>query len=197
MQARRAQDERAGQGRRIVTDTMSRLIAVGASMAANNETRFAEAIGSLQADGTAAEDIQLAVQFGQVVKDKPAGIMKALANDLAGTSLAEGVGSIGCPADAMEQPSVRVMMLLIGAGTAMAANCEPCLNKVVPELIEAGIGDEDIQRALEIGQAVKDEKARQMKEAADILAGTSFLDSAPVDRAAAALCLPGSSCNCT
>ncbi len=65
--------------------------------------------------------------------------------------------------------------LLIAAGAAMAANCEPCLNKVVPDLIEAGVPEEDIRKAVEIGQIVKDRPAAIMKEAADILTGTHLL----------------------
>jgi len=62
--------------------------------------------------------------------------------------------------------------MLIAAGAAMAANCEPCLNKIVPDLIEAGVAEADIQKAVEIGQFVKDKPAGIMKEAADALAGT-------------------------
>jgi len=62
--------------------------------------------------------------------------------------------------------------LLIAAGAAMAANCEPCLNKIVPDLIEAGVIEKDIQRAVEIAQFVKDKPASIMKEAADALTGT-------------------------
>ena len=62
--------------------------------------------------------------------------------------------------------------MLIAAGAAMAANCEPCLNKIVPDLLEAGVAEADIQKALEIGQFVKDKPAAIMKEAADALAGT-------------------------
>lgn len=62
--------------------------------------------------------------------------------------------------------------LLIAAGAAMAANCEPCLNKVVPDLIEAGVAETDIRKAVEIGQFVKDKPAAIMKEAADALTGT-------------------------
>ena len=62
--------------------------------------------------------------------------------------------------------------LLIAAGAAMAANCEPCLNKAVPDLIEAGVSMPDIRKALEIGQFVKDKPASLMREAADMLAGT-------------------------
>lgn len=62
--------------------------------------------------------------------------------------------------------------MLIAAGAAMAANCEPCLNKAVPELIEAGVPEADIRQAVEIGQFVKDRPAAIMKEAADLLAGT-------------------------
>ena len=62
--------------------------------------------------------------------------------------------------------------MLIAAGAAMAANCEPCLNKIIPDLIEAGVAEVDIQKAVEIGQFVKDKPAAIMKEAADALAGT-------------------------
>lgn len=62
--------------------------------------------------------------------------------------------------------------MLIAAGAAMAANCEPCLNKIVPDLIEAGVAETDIQKAVEIGQFVKDKPAAIMKEAADALTGT-------------------------
>ena len=70
----------------------------------------------------------------------------------------------------------RVTML-IAAGAAMAANCEPCLNKVVPDLIEAGVAEADIRRAVEIGQFVKDKPAAIMKEAADALTGSHLADS--------------------
>jgi alkylhydroperoxidase/carboxymuconolactone decarboxylase family protein YurZ len=66
----------------------------------------------------------------------------------------------------------RKVTLLIAAGAAMAANCEPCLNKVVPDLIEAGVAEADIRAAVEIGQFVKDRPAALMKQAADVLAGT-------------------------
>jgi alkylhydroperoxidase/carboxymuconolactone decarboxylase family protein YurZ len=68
--------------------------------------------------------------------------------------------------------------LLIAAGAAMAANCERCLNKVVPDLIEAGVTASDIRAAVEIGQFVKDRPAAMMKEAADVLAGTDLSDGA-------------------
>jgi AhpD family alkylhydroperoxidase len=67
-------------------------------------------------------------------------------------------------------------IMLVAAGSAMAASCEPCLNMVIPNLIEVGVPDAEIRRAVEIGQYVKDRQANIMKEAADVLAGTSFLD---------------------
>ncbi|UCD77283.1 MAG: carboxymuconolactone decarboxylase family protein [Desulfobacterales bacterium] len=66
--------------------------------------------------------------------------------------------------------------MLIAAGAAMAANCEPCLNKVVPDLIEAGVAEADIRKAVEIGQFVKDKPAAIMKEAADALTGSNLSD---------------------
>ena len=67
--------------------------------------------------------------------------------------------------------------MLIAAGAAMAANCEPCLNKVVPDLLAAGVAETDIRKAVEIGQFVKDKPAAIMKEAADVLTGSHLADS--------------------
>jgi hypothetical protein len=66
----------------------------------------------------------------------------------------------------------REVSLLVAAGSAMAAGCEPCLDQLIPGLIDAGVGDRDIRRALEIGQGVKDAAADYMKEVANVLAGT-------------------------
>ncbi|GAB4351773.1 MAG: hypothetical protein Kow0099_35940 [Candidatus Abyssubacteria bacterium] len=69
--------------------------------------------------------------------------------------------------------------LLIAAGAAMTANCEPCLNKIVPDLIEARVSESDIRRAVKIGQFVKNKAADNMKEVADVLAGTNYSDKRP------------------
>jgi hypothetical protein len=71
--------------------------------------------------------------------------------------------------------------MLIAAGAAMAANCEPCLNKIVPDLIEAGVAEGDIRKAVEIGQFVKDKPAAIMKEAADALTGSQLADQKKSD----------------
>ena len=82
-----------------------------------------------------------------------------------------------CPAQKMQKDENYKRIMLVAAGSAMAASCEPCLNMVVPNLIEVGVPDAEIRRAVEIGQYVKDREADIMKEAADVLAGTSFLDA--------------------
>lgn len=82
----------------------------------------------------------------------------------------------GCPAEGMKKDENYKRFMKIAAGAAMAANCEPCLNIVVPSLIEVGVPDVEIRKAVEIGQCVKDKKADIMKEAADVLAGTNLLD---------------------
>lgn len=64
--------------------------------------------------------------------------------------------------------------MLIADGAAMGANCEPCLNKAVPDLIEAGVAEADIRKAVEIYQFVKNKPAAIMKEAADALTGISL-----------------------
>ena len=81
-----------------------------------------------------------------------------------------------CPAETMQKDENYKRIMLVAAGSAMAASCEPCLNMVIPNLIEIGVPDTEIRRAVEIGQCVKDREADIMKEAADVLAGTSFLD---------------------
>jgi AhpD family alkylhydroperoxidase len=81
-----------------------------------------------------------------------------------------------CPAEKMKKGENYKRVMLIAAGSAMAASCEPCLNMVIPNLIEVGAPDAEIRRAVEVGQYVKDREADVMKEAADVLAGTSFLD---------------------
>ena len=81
-----------------------------------------------------------------------------------------------CPADNMQKDENYKRIMLVAAGSAMAASCEPCLNHVIPNLIEIGVPDAEIRRAVEIGQYVKDREADIMKEAADILTGTSFLN---------------------
>jgi AhpD family alkylhydroperoxidase len=81
-----------------------------------------------------------------------------------------------CPAEKMKKDENYERVMLVAAGSAMAASCEPCLNMVIPNLIEVGVPDAEIRRAVEIGQYVKDRQADIMKEAADVLAGTGFLD---------------------
>ena len=81
-----------------------------------------------------------------------------------------------CPAEKMKKDENYKRVMLVAAGSAMAASCEPCLNMVIPNLIEVGVPDAEIRRAVEIGQYVKDRQADIMKEAADVLAGTGFLD---------------------
>jgi AhpD family alkylhydroperoxidase len=89
-----------------------------------------------------------------------------------GTSLSEEPVSQGCPAERMKKDENYKRVMLIAAGSAMAASCEPCLNMVIPNLLEVGVPDAEIRRAA----YVKDREADIMREAADILAGTSFMD---------------------
>jgi hypothetical protein len=86
-------------------------------------------------------------------------------------SVAKTSNGNGVAGDIHEIVDYEVTML-IAAGAAMAANCEMCLDKIVPDLIEAGVAEADIRRAVEIGQFVKDKPAAIMKEAADTLTGS-------------------------
>lgn len=180
----------------IVDSKVARLIAIGASMAANNESSFIESVDSLRADGVHDDEIRVAVQLGQTVKDKPAGIMKETADRLTGTSLMRETPAWHCPAEQMKQTPLYPVLMLIAAGSAVAANCEPCLNKAIPDLIEAGVHDGDIRRALEIGQSVKDQQADVLKEAADILADTNLYEQSVTGRLEPAECSDRRACTC-
>jgi len=81
-----------------------------------------------------------------------------------------------CPASNMKKDENFKRMMLVATGSAMAAGCEPCLNTAIPNLIEVKATDTEIKNAVFIGLNVNERKADIMKEAADILAGTQFLD---------------------
>jgi alkylhydroperoxidase/carboxymuconolactone decarboxylase family protein YurZ len=170
-------DGSSGPG--LVDKNVSLLIAAGAAMAANSTSCLEKSVRELKEAGAPMELIQGAIHAGQMVKDKPSLIMKRKADALTGTHLAEGIVEGACPIEEMRQSGedVRIPML-IGAGSAVAAGCEPCLNIVIPTLIEAGVQDSDIRMAVEIGQAVKDQASSIIQEAADVLAGTDLSSGA-------------------
>ncbi len=58
---------------------------------------------------------------------------------------------------------------LIAIGAALAANCEPCLRYHVRRGAEAGCTQDEMRRALEIAQSVKDTPARLVASLADRL----------------------------
>jgi len=150
------------------------LISAGAAMAGNCEPCLRKIVPQLKEAGASDEEIQWAVIMAQRVKEQPMSIMKAVADELTGTQLSAQPVDETCPADKMVKDTKYKITLLIAAAAAMAANCEFCLNKVVPDMIEAGISETDMQRAVEIGQFIKDKPAEIMKEAADILTGSTL-----------------------
>ena len=86
-----------------------------------------------------------------------------------GKTARSGSASVDGKAERSKEGGLEIVdykvTMLIAAGAAMAANCEMCLNKIVPDLLEAGVAEGDIRRAVEIGQFVKDKPAAIMKEA--------------------------------
>lgn len=162
----------------IVDEKVALLIAAGAAMAGNSDASLRKVVSRLIEEGVPDEQIRMAVEMGQIVKDKPAGLMMEVADILAGTHLLESAKPWMCPADQLGRGDVYNLTMLIAAGAAMTANCEPCINKAVPSLIEAGVADADIRKAVEIGQSVKDQIFADMKETADRLTGTQLADAA-------------------
>lgn len=62
--------------------------------------------------------------------------------------------------------------LLIAIGSAVAAGCVPCLEKLAAKGSEAGISSKKMRAAAMTGQFIKDKPAAQMKALSDRLLGT-------------------------
>ncbi len=62
--------------------------------------------------------------------------------------------------------------LLVGIGSAVAAGCIPCLQKMVQLANGSNLDTKKLKAAAIIGQFVKDQPAAHMKSAADDLLGT-------------------------
>lgn len=62
--------------------------------------------------------------------------------------------------------------LLIAMGSAVAAGCQHCLEKLTGLARDENIDPAQIRAAVTIGQFVKDQPAQQMKELADSLTGS-------------------------
>ena len=155
----------------IVDHQVAMLIGAGAAVAVGSTAAVHELVTSLMDAGVAEELVRGAIEIGRVVRNKPASVMKEAADMLAGTELHEPQPG-GCPAERLRRGLEYNQTMLVSVGAAMAANCEPCLNLAVPNLIEAGVNDADIRAAVEIGQHVKDRAAALVEhEATALLAG--------------------------
>jgi alkylhydroperoxidase/carboxymuconolactone decarboxylase family protein YurZ len=166
----------AGDAPQLMGRELSLLVAAGAAIGANSEACLNRVVSDLNDAGVPEEQIRGAVTIGQTVKDKPARRLKEAADALTGSQLMEQSIDGPCPMESMPRDETYKVTMLIAAGSAMAAGCEPCLNQAIPGLIEAGVADADIRRAVEIGQDVKDLAADNMKEVADFLAGVDLSD---------------------
>lgn len=72
--------------------------------------------------------------------------------------------------------------ILIAMGSAMAAGCRPCLNKLVGLAKGEGLDEAEMRAAVTIGQFVKDEPAREMKALAhELLGGDPAGNAADID----------------
>jgi len=149
-------------------------MSAGAAMAGNCEPCLRSIVLQLREIGATDEEIRSAIYTGQKVKERPMAIMRVVADELAGTGFSETSNWQSCPSEEMEKDDNYKVMMLIAASAAMAANCEFCLNKVIPDLIEAGVSETDLRKAVEIGQYIKDKPAAIMKEAADVLTGSKL-----------------------
>jgi len=147
------------------------LIKAGAAMAANNQQSFGEAYDELVGVGAGVEEIRFAAGIGQAVREKPAAAMGKYVEQLFGAEPVEAAGAKSCPAQGIKDEAQLRLMMLIAVGSAVAANCEPCLNQAVLALADARVSHDEIRVAAEIGLHVKELKAEDMRDAAVMLTG--------------------------
>jgi alkylhydroperoxidase/carboxymuconolactone decarboxylase family protein YurZ len=140
----------------IIDNRTRLLITVGAAMAANGDALLNEAVTALVESGADEPWLMMPIYIGQQVKERPAAHMLEVAEVLIGADYT-AMTDHSCPASELDrtEDSFKTIML-IAAGSAMSANCEPCLNQVVPNLIEAGVSEADIKEAVDIGLRVKE-----------------------------------------
>jgi len=133
------------------------MIQAAAAMAANGAEALDRHCAALRALGAAPEEIAMAIHIGQAVKERPAEHMKEVADVLVDTKLVDE-GAHQCPASQMDPTSAHFRLtMLVSAGAAMAANCEPCLNQAVPFAVEAGVSFDDLQRSVLLGLHTKEQ----------------------------------------
>ena len=147
------------------------LIKAGAAMAANNQQSFGEAFDELVGLDTGLDAIRFAAGVGQAVREKPVAAMGKYVEELFGVEPVEATGAKSCPAQGIKDEAQLRLMMLIAVGSAVAANCEPCLNQAVLALADARISHDEIRVAAEIGLHVKELKAEDMRDAAVVLTG--------------------------
>jgi AhpD family alkylhydroperoxidase len=58
---------------------------------------------------------------------------------------------------------------LIAIGAAVTANCVPCLKYHVTTARKAGVTDDEIKQAIDVGRMVRKGAARKWDEAADMM----------------------------
>jgi len=140
----------------LIGATNKLLITAGAALAANGDALLRETLSTLMEKNVSKDMIALPLFIGQQVRERPAANMLEVADMLVDTDYTSKEEH-SCPANELDRSTTSYkIMMLIAAGSAMAANCEPCLNHVVPNLIEAGVSNTDIRQAVEIGLQVKE-----------------------------------------
>jgi len=146
------------------------LIKVGASIAATNQESLKKAFDELVALGAEFEEIQFASGVGRTVREKPAEEMRKYAEKLLGIA-PKAEEAKACPAQKMKGNTNYRLMMLIAVGSAVAANCEPCLNQSVLALKDVKVHEDEIQIAAEIGLRIKEIKLEDIRDAAAVLTG--------------------------
>ena len=164
----------------MMDETKRLLITAGAAVAANGNALLLKTLSALTDGNVPREKSALALSIGRCVKERPAHHMMSVADVLVDTTYGND-GDLSCSADSIDGSAALCgkTILLVSAGAAMAANCEPCLNTLVPRLIEAGVSEEDIREAVMIGKETRDRIDEATWETATASLGTAQILPSP------------------
>lgn len=140
----------------VIDETKRLLITAAAAVAANGGELVQKTISALRDADVPREKSAMALSIGRCVRERPATHMMSVADVLVETRYGAN-SDFNCSADNVSSTALcQKTILLVSTGAAMAANCEPCLNTLVPRLLELGVSTRDIRTAVTIGKETQD-----------------------------------------
>ncbi|MEX0663104.1 MAG: arsenite efflux transporter metallochaperone ArsD [Balneolaceae bacterium] len=141
--------------------------------------RFPEILEKLQTEGTGV--LPIIVVDGNILMQKRYPNREELQTIISEQKERNSMNGVK---ESNQQLITQPVATLIAIGTAMSSNNEDALMQHVEAAKNAGVKMEDISRAMQIGQGVKDQSSRKLVEKANELLGIPAQNG----------CAPGSGC---